>query len=82
MVSIENVVLDGIARNIIKEVNGNREQVFKVKLTISELSALEEVAFSVYNYLSEMEDRGFKFGKEMKRYMENLREGYEKLNNA
>lgn len=82
MVSIEKRSLDIIAREIIKDVNSNKEQVLKVKLTLGEADALEQVAFTVYNYLCGMEERGFRFGKEMQGYMENLREGYEKLNNA
>jgi hypothetical protein len=82
MVAIERRSLDIIANEIIKDVSRNKEQVLKLKLTLSEADALAQVAMTVYNYLCSMEERGMKFGKDMQNYMTNLREGYEKLNNA
>jgi len=73
-----------ILNSIIDDVNICREDSFNVSLTVSELTALTNVAYYVYNAFVDLEEHlereGKSFTKAVTSFVDNLDSAFNKLN--
>jgi len=77
----EALKMDNIVFKLIEEINGSKDtDDYKFSFNVHELSALQKVAYEVYDSFVDHEEKGAVFSSEVNQFLDNLHSAIEKLN--
>lgn len=77
----EVLKMDNIVFKLIENINGSKDtDDYKFSFNVHELSALQQVAYEVYDSFVEHEEKGKVFTPEVNNFLDNLQSAISKLN--
>lgn len=73
--------MDNIVFKLIEDINGSKDtDDYKFSFNVHELSALQQVAYEVYDSFVDHEEKGEVFTPEVNNFLDNLKSAITKLN--
>lgn len=77
----EVLKMENIVFKLIEDINGSKDtDDYKFSFNVHELSALQQVAYEVYDSFVDYEEKGEVFTPEVNNFLDNLRSAITKLN--